>query len=271
METKILFLGEIVGKGGIYTLKKQLTTLKEEKQIDFVIANGEGATMGFGLGKNHANYIRKLGVDLITLGEKAFFKKDLVEVFPKMSSILRPINFPHESPGRGWKVFEVNNKKVAVISVMGLSGFDRLFLNNPYSYLPTLLEKVKTLSDFIVIDFHASTTAEKRLLLHMFKGQVAIISSTHCKALTADAEILEGTGYISDTGRCGSAQSVGGFEPDPEIKKWTTSLPVRSQESMADLEMQGAIFTINDEGKCIAVETLRIPVENAPADEVESQ
>lgn len=262
METKILCLGEIVGKGGIYTIKKALSSLKEEKNIDLVIANGEGTTGGFGIGKNHSLYLHKMGIDLILLGEKGFFKKDMVEFCQKCSFVLRPVNYPPETPGRGWRIIEINDKKIAVICAMGLSGFNRVHLNNPFNYLPILVEKLKINADFVVIDFHATTSAEKKTLFHLLQGKVSIISGSHTKAISGDIDIMQGTGVICDTGRCGSIQSVGGFKPEPEIKKMMTAMPIRSIDTMEGLEIQGALFTLDEKGTCTAVETIRLPVDS---------
>jgi metallophosphoesterase (TIGR00282 family) len=267
MEMKILCLGEITGKGGIHCIKKGLPLLKEEKKIDLVIANAEGATNGFGLGKNHSVYLHKLGLDILFLGEKGFFKRDMVEFAAKSSFILRPVNFPSDTPGRGWKIVEINDKKLAIISAMGLSGFNRVHLNNPYTYLPSLVEKLKEKADFVVVEFHSATSAEKKTLFHLLKGKVSIISGSHTKALTADNAIMDGTGVISDTGRCGSIQSVGGFLPSFEIKKIMTGMPIRSQETMESLELQGALFTLNENGECIHTELIRQPVESPPVKE----
>lgn len=257
---KILCLGEIVGKAGIQALKKKLKQLREERGIDLVIANGEGTTGGFGIGKNHSIHLHKMGIDIVTIGEKGFFKKDMVDFVKTASFVLRPINYPQEAPGRGWKVLEVGGKRVAVISAMGLAGFSRVHLNNPYNYLPTLIEKLKDRADLFVIEFHAATTAEKKTLFHLLKGKVSIIAGSHTKALTADLEIMKGTGVISDTGRCGSIQSVGGFEPAVEIDKFITAIPRRSGEWLKGVELQGALFTLNEEGQCTDTELIRLPL-----------
>ncbi len=104
MNIRILFLGEIVGRPGIHALKDGLKTLKESQRIDFVVANGEGTTNGFGIGKNHALQIMKLGVDLITTGEKTYYKKDMVEHIGKNGHIIRPANYPAGNPGRGYRI-----------------------------------------------------------------------------------------------------------------------------------------------------------------------
>ncbi|MDR0497488.1 MAG: YmdB family metallophosphoesterase, partial [Treponema sp.] len=135
---KILYIAEIVGKAGLYALKKCLPDLKKERKADFVIACADGVTGGNGLGRNHAAYIRKLGVDVITTGECCFYKKDLTENLGKIPYVLRPYNLNMEAPGIGSRIFKVNDKKAAVIVLLGQSAFGRLHSNNPFSPLPAI-------------------------------------------------------------------------------------------------------------------------------------
>lgn len=268
MSIKILTLGEIVGGSGVYAVKKALSNLKKEKNIDIVIANGEGATGGFGLGQRHALYLKKLGIDIITLGEKGFFKRDMTGFIKSAKFILRPANYPPGTPGLGWKTIDFKNKKITIISMLGMSGFDRIHLSNPFSYAPNLITKLKDKTDIFIIDFHAATSAEKNTMFHLLDGKVSVVSGTHSKALTADARIMPlGTGVITDNGRCGSMHGIGGLDPEIEVSKFMLQIPRRSRDCFEKLEVQGAIFEIADDGKCIAVETIRIPVESPSPEE----
>ncbi len=261
MSIKVLALGEIVTKSGIFVVKSFLQDYVKKNNIDLVIANGEGATGGFGIGKNHALYLRKLGVDVITLGDKGFFKKDLVEDIKNLNFVIRPANYPYSVDGRAWKILNIKDKKVAVISLLGQSGFNRINLNNPFILINSLLEKLQDKADTFIIDFHASTTAEKYSMFNIVDGKVAVCYGTHSKALTADAHIMKGgTGVICDTGRVGSSTSVGGLNSKIEIRKYRTAIPERSKESYDNLEAQGALFTIED-NKCINIETVRVPID----------
>lgn len=265
MSLKVLFLGEIVGRAGLTAVKKFLPPFRQEEKIDLVVANAEGTTGGFGLGKNHALYLRKLGVDVVTVGEKGFFKKDLTELMGKSAFLLRPANFPPEVPGRGYRLTEINGQKIAVISLLGQNGFTRMHLNNPFHTMNYLLEKLKD-NDTILVEFHAATTAEKQAMACFLDGKAAVVAGTHSKALTADAEVLAGgTGRITDTGRCGSLQSVGGFLPKTEIDKFLTGIPARSRETAAGTEIQGALFEI-DGNRCLSAEIIRKPVTVAEAE-----
>ncbi len=259
MGLKLLFIGEIVGKAGLFCIKKLLPEIKEEYNIDFTIANGEGTTGGFGLGKNHSVYLKKLGIDVITTGDKTFFKKDMVDHIKLSPYILRPANFPYGVPGRGWKIYQTEMGKIGVISLLGNSGFHRIHLSNPFSYMPELVSKLKKETNIIILDFHAATTAEKKTMFYHADGKLSAVIGTHTKVLSADETILPGgTAVICDTGRTGSLNSVGGLDPEVEIRKFLTQIPERSKDYWENLELQGVILEIDKEsGKCESIERIR--------------
>lgn len=258
MNIRILFLGEIVGRPGIHALRDGLKTLKSERNIDFVVANGEGTTNGFGIGKNHALQLLKIGVDLITTGEKTYFKKDMVEHIAKNNRILRPANYPAGNPGRGYRIVKIKEKLVGFVVLLGNSDFPRTHLSNPYLAANALLEKMKGDTDAICIQFHASTTAEKQTMAHHVDGRAAAMIGTHTKVLTSDARLLpHGTAMITDNGHCGSTTGVGGFEAAVEIERFLTQIPTRSQESWGKLELQGVIVELDDAGKAANIELVK--------------
>ena len=262
MGMNVLFLGEIVGRPGIFTVKK-LKKLREEKHIDLVIANAEGVTSGFGLGKAHAMQISKLDVDILTGGEKIYYKLDMVEFIAKAPWILRPANYPMGDPGRGIRSVEICGKTVVVINLLGTSGFSKVHLNNPFLLAETLVDKARdeNKDPIILVQFHASTSAEKQTMGYLLDGKVAAVIGTHSKVLSADAHLLPaGTAYLTDNGRCGSTMSIGGFANDVEIRKYLTAIPERSRENWDALEMQGALLAIGEDGKATSIETIRYPV-----------
>jgi hypothetical protein len=264
---RVLFLGEIVGKAGVFCVKKLLPDLKKDKEIDFVIANGEGTTGGFGIGKNHAIYLHKLGIDVITGGEKVYYKKDIVSHIAKAPYMLRPANYPPGNPGRGWRVYTAGDKKIGVITLLGQSGFTRVHLSNPFTFLPEIVERLKTETPVIVLEFHAATTAEKYTMFHHADGMVSAVAGSHSKVQSADEMIMpRGTGIICDTGRTGSQISVGGLDPKIEIDKFLLQIPERSRECWDGLELQGVLFDIDDQGKTTAVERIKVPCEEVPDD-----
>ncbi len=261
---RIVALGEIVGRAGIFCVKTVLKKLKRDRNIDFVIANGEGATGGFGLGARHSEYLRKLGIDVLTTGEKAYFKKDMVGHIRKASYILRPANLPARAPGRGWALYECKGRTIGVLSLLGLAGYDRVHPANPFGMLQGLVARIREHTPIILLDFHAATTAEKAIMAHMSDGLVSALIGSHAKVPTADERILpEGTAAVTDTGRTGSAHSVGGLAPEIEIRKFLTGIPERSKDAWDDVRMRGVIIDIGDDGKAVAIERIDLPCEGA--------
>jgi len=265
MGMKVLFIAEIVGKAGLFTVKNLLPKIKEEHEVDFVIASADGATGGFGIGKNHSIYLRKMGIDVLTTGECVYYKKDMVPHIAKAPYILRAANYPATNPGRGWRFYTVGEEKIAVVNLLGQAAFNRVHLTNPFYLIEGILEKIHKETNNIIIDFHASTTAEKATMFHHLKGRVSAVIGTHTKAQSADGRILEeGTAVISDAGRTGSIQSVGGFDPQIEIQKFMTAIPERSGEAWEGLELQGVLLDLDESGKATKIDTLRIPCEEVP-------
>ena len=263
---RILFIGEIVGKSGVWVVKELLPKLRQEHSIDFVVADGEGATGGFGIGKNHAVYLHKLGIDAITTGECSYYKKDIVEHFNRAPYMIRPANYPPRNPGRGYMVFEKNGRKIAVMSLLGVAGFKKVHLKNPFSLLTKLLESITPETNAILLDFHAFTTAEKATMFAMADGKLSAVIGTHTKAITADNRVLAGgTAVITDAGRTGSLESVAGLDPEIEIRKLTSLIHEYSKEAWARLELQGVIIEIGDDGKATSIERVREACAPPPA------
>ena len=262
---RILFIGEIVGKAGVFCVKNLLSKLRKEREIDFVVANGDNVTGGFGLGKSHAIYLRKLGIDVLTGGECIYYKKDMVEHIGKVPYILRPANYPPGNPGRGYGIYTVGEKKIAVVSLLGQSGFNRVHLSNPYTLLPQIVNRIQETTPFILVDFHAATTAEKYSLFFFAEGMVSAVIGSHSRVLTADGRVLPGgTAILCGAGRTGSLNSVGGLDPEIEIQKFLTQIPERSKDAWDLLELQGAVIELGDNGKARSIETVRIPCTEVP-------
>ena len=262
---KILFIGEIVSKAGVFTVKRMLPRIKKEYGIDFTIANGNGVAGGFGMGKNHSLQLKKLGLDLITSGECVYYKKDMVGFISKASFILRPANYPPGSPGRGWGIFNVGDSKLGVINIMGQSGYYRVHLSNPFSYLPEIVSKLRSSTDSIIVNFHATTTAEKQTMFHLIDGKVSAVIGSGTRAITADCGLMpKGTAVITDSGRTGSLFSVGGLDPEVELGKFMTQVPERSQDCFDNLELQGVVMDLNSSGKVESIESIRIPCTEVP-------
>ncbi len=259
----IAYIGEIVGKAGVYSFKKGLQELKKQREIDFVIACADGVTGGAGLGRNHAGYLRKIGADVLTTGDCCFFKKDMVENFDQIPYVLRPDNLNSSAPGYGSRIFKSGKGKVAVAVLLGQSGFTRLHGDSPFSRLPVMLERLNQESPFVIIDFHASTTAEKLTLLQLAKGNCSAVIGSHFKLQTADECVFEGTAYITDAGRTGSFNSVGGLDARARIQELRSGIPDWPKESWDKPEMQGVIIDINEDGRAKSIERIKMTLPEA--------
>ncbi|MDR0302446.1 MAG: YmdB family metallophosphoesterase [Treponema sp.] len=259
---RIFYAAELVGKAGVYAFKKALHEIKSRYPYDFLIACADGATGGNGLGRSHAAYIHKLGANVITLGECCFYKKDLAEDMEKTPYVLRPENISIEAPGIGARVYKTENEKIAVAVLLGQNGFNRLHSNSPFTALPSLLERLKKQTPYVIVDFHAQATAEKKTLFYAADGNCSAVIGSHTKVQTADETILPGgTAVITDAGRTGSIQSVGGCEINSRIKEYLTGIPDWTREAWDQPELQGVYLDIGKDGKALSIERVRIAVE----------
>lgn len=259
---RVLYVGEIVGKAGVFTVKKLLAKVKKDFAIDFTIGNADSATGGAGLGRQHAVYLRKLGIEAVTLGECCYYKKDIVEQLGKSPWLVRPANYPYGNPGRGYKVFMTPKGPLALVCLLGQAGFPRVHLANPFQSAQDLGRKLRDEAKVLVLDFHAAMTAEKETMARHLDGLYSAVIGSHGKTLTADARLLPGgTAAITDAGRTGSLQSVGGLDPATRIKEYLTGIPVWAKDGTTGLELQGCVIEFRPDGRAASIEALRIPCE----------
>ncbi|MCL2192519.1 MAG: YmdB family metallophosphoesterase [Treponema sp.] len=259
---KVLYVAEIVGKAGVYAFKKALSELKRRYPWDFLIACADGTTGGNGLGRNHAAYLHKLGANVLTTGECCFYKKDLTENFEKLSYVLRPDNLNPEAPGFGSRVYRVQGEKIAVAVLLGQNGFARLHGSSPFVHLPVLLERLRQETPYIIVDFHAQASAEKKALFFTADGHCSAVIGSHIKVQTSDECVLPGgTAVISDAGRTGSFESVGGCEIASRVKEYLSGIPDWTKDAWDKPVLQGVYIDIDTDGKARSIERIRIEVE----------
>ena len=217
---EILFIGDIVGRPGRRIVKDFL----ENNTFDFVVANVENASHGFGLTKKNHDDIKSYGVDAMTSGNHIWDKKEVFDYINDVDDLIRPLNYPNCEWGKGYRVFDIKDKKIAVINLLG-----RTFMapvDSPFDALKNLKEELDNKIDFKIVDFHAEATAEKISFGYWAKdlGINAVIG-THTHVQTADEKILdEKCAYITDAGFCGAANSIIGMDIDTSIKRWTTCI-----------------------------------------------
>ena len=221
---KILVLGDVMGVSGRKAIKKNLSKIIDDNKIDFTIINGENsADTGKGITKSIAEEFFLLGVDVITSGNHIWDQKETIDYINKENRLLRPANFPEDSPGKGYGVYQTKSKKykVGVINLMG-----NVFMKKTedvFKIAKQIKEKIilKKNVDFILIDFHGEITSEKMAIGHFFDGSSTGVFGTHTHVPTADARILEkGTAYQTDLGMCGDYNSVIGMNKENSLKRF---------------------------------------------------
>lgn len=247
---RIAFIGDIVGRPGRDIIKKNLQNIKDEYSIDFLIANGENASHGFGLTVKNANELFKYGIDLITGGNHSWDKKKDMITLLETAPVLRPDNYPKDIWGSGVRTFRVGDLQLAVVNLMGLFAMPQVL--NPFTHAVELIERLqKEGIKHIFIDFHAEATAEKRVMMQLLKGKVSAICGTHTHIGTDDLEITEGTFYVTDVGLTGCRDNVIGMDSKVPIAKALTGLGGHFDiPNSCKSILQIIIMDFDEDGKC---------------------
>ena len=247
---KILVIGDVCGEPGVAFLSRNLRKLKNQEQADLVIVNGENASMR-GISPDQADEILFSGADVITLGNHAFANRQSWNYLDETRDVVRPLNVSPRKPGIGYTIVETCGKRVCVVNMMGQLNMD-FSVDNPFRAMDQLLKQ--TDADVYVVDFHGEATSEKKAFAYYMAGRVAVVFGTHTHVPTADEQVLPGgTGYISDIGMTGGIASVIGVKWQQSVEFFTGGLGQRFQSSEEDLRMQGAVFTLDNQGKCVDV------------------
>lgn len=227
MTLKILFFGDIVGKPGRHAIAKILPKLKKELKPDLTIANAENLAHGIGVTKKTLDEGIKSGIDFYTSGNHIWKKEEIYEIFQDADiPLIRPANYPPNSPGHGQKVLNIGAKSILVINLNG-----RVFMEEqldcPFRKLDDILKEYKNTDlSAILVDFHAEATSEKVAMGWYADGRVSAVIGTHTHIPTADASIFpQGTGYVTDVGMAGVKESVIGVDKDIIIQKFLTQRP----------------------------------------------
>lgn len=244
---RILAVGDIVGENGLKKAKEVLPELKKQENIDFVIMNGENVADGMGITHKHYNQMIEMGVDVVTLGNHTWAKKDVFTFIDEEERLIRPANYTEGVLGKGYVIVECKNKKIAVINLIGRTEMNVLS-ENPFVKVKHILEQIDKKADIIVVDFHAEASAEKIAMGYYLDGKANIVFGTHTHVQTADETILEnGTGYITDIGMTGPVKSVIGMDTVASLKRFETSLPERYKLADGKCSFSGCIFEVDDE------------------------
>ena len=243
----ILILGDIIGESSVKRVKEILPNVIKEKNIDFVIANGENSAGGMGITAKIYKDLVFAGVNVITMGNHTWGKKEIFNIIDNQN-LLRPANYPKGVVGNGYGIYNCLNKKIAVINLIGRASMNVLS-ENPFLVADDIVNKIKDKVDAIIVDFHAEATAEKIAMGYYLDGKVTCVFGTHTHVATADETILEkGTAYITDIGMSGPKKSVIGMDVGASVKRFVTTLPERYKVSDdKEIICNGCILKLNSE------------------------
>ena len=264
---KILFLGDITGRQGRTAVKSYIASLTDKP--DFVIANIENASHGFGLTKKNYEDLSNSGINCFTSGNHIWDKKDIYEYIDEADNLTRPINYPEGTCGSGSRIFDVCGHKLGIINVLG-----RVFMppiDSPWQVVTNEIKKMqeKEVND-IIIDFHAEATAEKicfaKYLACEFNSESnALIKGffgTHTHVQTADESIVNGMAYITDAGFCGAVDSVIGMEFQTSLRRLSTSLPERYEISESPIAQINGVEVLIDKTKSTHIKRINVIIDN---------
>jgi metallophosphoesterase (TIGR00282 family) len=225
---RILFVGDVVGKGGRTATLEAVAKWREQEGVSFVIVNGENMAGGSGLTEKCVKELTDAGVDVVTSGDHVWRQKSFVKEVKELPKVLRPANVFAQQPGQGYGVFDAGDGvRIGVMNVLG-----RVFMNtqadNPFECVNQVVERIKKETPLIVVDFHAEATSEKTAMGRYLDGRVSAVLGTHTHVQTADERVFpKGTAFISDVGMTGARESVLGREIEPVVKNFVTGMPAR--------------------------------------------
>jgi metallophosphoesterase (TIGR00282 family) len=258
---RLLFVGDVVGRAGRAVLTSQLPQLKQDWELDFIIVNGENAAGGFGITEAICADFLNAGADCVTLGNHAFDQREALVFIARQPRLIRPVNYPKGTPGRGANLIETAaGARILVVNVMGRVFMDAM--DDPFAAVERELDAcpLGVGCDAAVVDIHAEASSEKQAFAHFVDGRVSLVAGTHTHVPTADHQILpQGTAYVTDAGMTGDYNSVIGMEKDEPVRRFTTKLPAARFEPAAGAATLCAVAVeLDARGLAIDIAPVRI-------------
>ncbi|MEO5330917.1 MAG: TIGR00282 family metallophosphoesterase [Magnetococcus sp. YQC-5] len=257
----VVLIGDIFGRPGRRAIVRHLAAIKAKCQVDFVIANGENAAAGVGVTPEVAEELFKAGVDVMTTGNHIWRHKEIHAIIGDQKRLLRPLNFPPGTPGRGYGVFQsANGVRVGVMNLQGRVFMDAL--DCPFRAADQLLDTVRLGrdADLWIVDMHAEASSEKMAMGLHLDGRVTAVVGTHTHIPTADHRILhKGTGFITDVGMTGCYDSIIGMRPDTVMPKILYKMPTRFEPATGEAMLCGVVIKADGvTGRCLSMTPLRV-------------
>lgn len=245
---KILFIGDITGDAGLRKAQQELSRLRRQYGAELVIVNGENAAARNGITEAQFRALRFAGADVVTLGNHAWANGEVYQFIDREEALVRPLNYPEGTPGRGVTVVDMGRRQAAVISVLGNVYVSTL--PSPFTMIDDVLKELRGRGvRHIVIDFHGEATSEKLAFAHYVDGRASAVVGTHTHVQTADACILPGkTAYISDVGMTGAIDSVLGVQTSLAVRQFVTQIPVRLEHAEGEARLCGVCVDLADDG-----------------------
>ncbi|WP_048602429.1 TIGR00282 family metallophosphoesterase [Rubeoparvulum massiliense] len=244
----ILMIGDVCGQPGRRILEAELSQLRKTYSPLLTIVNGENAAGGRGINKKIAQQMMEWGTQVITLGNHAFDNRELFDFIDESKTIVRPLNYPPDTPGHGYTIVNMNGTHIAVVNLLGRSFMQPM--DDPFRAMDHLLEEIKGKADYIIVDFHAETTSEKEAMGWYLDGRVHMVIGTHTHVQTADERILpKGTAYLTDVGMTGPRDSVLGMETEQVLKRFITQLPIRFEVASGPAQLNAVSVTFDPKTK----------------------
>ncbi len=262
--TRILMIGDIIGKPGRVAVEQVLPGIRDERRIDFVTANGENVAGGMGLTQSTAEALFDAGVDVITSGNHIWDKREIYPYLESSERVLRPLNYgTHEVPGRGWGVFHaLDGNELAVINLQGRTYMQQI--ENPFTDADRLFDEAsEPLPPIRLVDFHCELTSEKNALGLYLDGRVSVVVGTHTHVVTGDERILpKGTAYLTDLGMTGPLWSVIGFDPATVLPRFINALPTRFEVGVGPVVLNACQIDVDPAtGRALQIERIQRLVE----------
>ncbi len=255
----ILAIGDVVSNPGLEMLERHLRPLKKLKDAQFVIVNGENAS-GMGLTPEQASRIYDAGADVITLGNHAWNRREILRVIDDDRYLLRPANLAPQQPGRGYEIYDApQGKRLCVVNLIGRCTLE-WNADSPFYTVNRIFKEIEGKADAVIIDFHAEATSEKLALAYHLDGRALALFGTHTHVQTADNRVLpKGLGYITDLGMTGPLESVLGVRPEQSVSFFLGNLPERYEPAPGPRQLCGAVFELDFERRvCVSVERISI-------------
>ncbi|HEV8251385.1 MAG TPA: TIGR00282 family metallophosphoesterase [Gaiellaceae bacterium] len=249
------------GAAGRRAVEEHLQPLRQELDVDFCVVNAENTADGRGLTPKLADRLLAAGADVLTLGNHAWARRELLPYLSGTDRVVRPANLSRYAPGRSLAVgTATDGTRVAVIQLMGW-----LFLEvavGPFELVDDLVEEARAEAAVVVLDFHAEATSEKLAMARWLDGRVTAVIGTHTHVQTADARVLPGgTAAITDAGMTGPHDSVIGVKAELATQRMRTGIPVRFEPAEGDVRIEGVLVECDPDGRARSCEPVRVPIE----------